>query len=254
MDHKRIIEEIYEWRTALYRAHRGIDIIRAMEERIKNEPDEAKLKPLNFVLAEEYETQGDHAAADAIRRQDPIDEVYLWVEDVERTNGGPELIEAIKERIRTEPDLAKRRELNFVLAREHRREQDYAAAEAIYIQLFEPEPGDPEPLIQLAEQKLYYEDEPAEAMRVIDRAIDAGFRSGRFRRNALSVKARIAMASKDYQAVQCILTQIMQLGFERGNIDTGIARDFFDRLPAGSIDPEVARQYDEFCRDSRANS
>jgi len=51
-----------------------------------------------------------------------------------------------------------------------------------------------------------------------------------------------------------MLTRIMQLGFERGNIDTGIMRDFFDRLPPGSIDPEVARQYEEHFRDSRADS
>ena len=32
------------------------------------------------------------------------------------------------------------------------------------------------------------------------------------------------------------------------------ARDFFERLPAGRIDPEVARQHDEHCRDSQADS
>lgn len=254
MDRKRIIEEIYEWRSELYRKHRGIDVIRAMKERIKNEPDEIKLKPLNFLLAEEYEAQGDHAAAQAIRRQDPLDEVYLWLEERAQAIDGTELTGVIEERIRYEPDPVKRRELNLMLAKQFKDAKDCAAAEAVYVGLFEAEPDDPTPLIKLAEQKLYDEEELGAGISIIDRAIDAGFRSGRFRRNALNVKARIAVVLKDYQVVQRVLTQIMQLGFERGHIDTGIARDFFDRLPAGSIDPEIARQYEEFCRDTRADS
>lgn len=40
----------------------------------------------------------------------------------------------------------------------------------------------------------------------------------------------------------------MELKFTRGNADVGIERDFLDQLPPSSIDPEVARQYDEYCR------
>ena len=38
-------------------------------------------------------------------------------------------------------------------------------------------------------------------------------------------------------AAEDVLIRIMQLGFESGNIDVGFMRDFFDRLPPGSIDP-----------------
>ncbi len=54
---------------------------------------------------------------------------------------------------------------------------------------------------------------------------------------------------KDFKIVEGVLTQIIQLGFEYGNTDVGFMRDFLDRLPPGSIDPEVARQYDEHCRE-----
>ena len=106
------------------------------------------------------------------------------------------------------------------------------------------------PLIKLAEQKLYFERQPEAAMRIIDRAIEAAYRSGNFRRNTLGVKARIALAMEDFAIVEGVLIRIMQLGFEYGNTDAGFRRDFFDRLPPGSIDPEVARQYDEHCREA----
>jgi tetratricopeptide (TPR) repeat protein len=205
-------------------------------------------------LAEEHEAQGNHAAAEAIYRainrtdDDPIAEVYRWYEELERTSVGTDVIHAVEERIESEPDAAKQRELKFILALEYTQEQDYAASEAIYLELFQAKPDDPLPLIKLAEQKLYFERQLEGAMRLIDQAIAVAYGSGKFRRNALSVKARIALATNEFQVVEGMLKQIMQLGIEYGYTDTGSMRDFFDRLPPGSIDPEVARQYDEHCR------
>jgi hypothetical protein len=248
--HEKALKEIYRWRDDLHRTRSGADVIRAMEQRIQGETDERKLKPLYFMLAQEHEAQGNYAAAEAIYRQDPLDEVYRWYEQVERVGAGMDTIGALKERIDSEAVPIKRRELKFILAQEHREEENYAAAEAIYLHLFEDEPDDPTSLIKLAEQKLYFERQPASAMWIIDRAIESAYRSGNFRRNAVSVKARVALVMKDYKVVADALRQIMRLGFEYGNLDTGVMRDFFDRLPPGSIDPELARQYDEHCRAS----
>jgi hypothetical protein len=248
MDYQEVLDELYRWRDGLHRTRQGIDVIRAMEERIRDESGKAKLEPLYFMLAQEHEAQGNHAAAEAIHLQDPINEVYIWYEEVERTSVGIDAIHVLTERIDSEPDAAKRRELKLILAQEYKQEEDYAACEAIYLQLFETKPDDPVPLIKLAEQKLYFEGQPEAAMRIIDRAIEAAYGSGNFRRNALGVKARIALATEDFDIVEGVLIRIMQLGFEYGNIDAGFRRDFFDRLPPGSIDPEVALQYDEHCR------
>jgi tetratricopeptide (TPR) repeat protein len=212
------------------------------------------VKPLYLMLAEEHETQGNHAAAEAIYRaihnpdEDPIAEVYRWYAELEQTSVGIDVIHAVEERIDSEPDAAKRRELKFILAQEYGHAQDYAASEAIYLALVEAEPDDPTPLIKLAEQKFYFERQLEAAMRIIDRAIAVACGSGKLRRNALSVKARIALAMREFQVVEGVLKRIMQLGLEYGYTDTGGMRDFFDRLPPGSIDPEVARQYDEHCR------
>jgi tetratricopeptide (TPR) repeat protein len=248
MNCQEVLDELYRWRDGLHRTRQGIDVIRAMEERIQNESGTAKLEPLYFMLAQEHEAQGNYTAAEAIHLMDPVNEVYRWYEDVERTSVGLELVQVIEERIDSELDGAKRRELKFILAQAYKQEEDYAASEAIYLQLFETKPDDPVPLIKLAEQKFCFEEQPEAAMCIIDRAIEVAYGSGNFRRNALGVKARIALWMEDFEIVQRVLTQIMQLGFEYGNIDVGFRRDFFDRLPPGSIDSEVARQFDEHCR------
>jgi hypothetical protein len=38
----------------------------------------------------------------------------------------------------------------------------------------------------------------------------------------------------------------MELKFGPGHVDCGIERDFFDRLPPGVINDDVARRYDKF--------
>jgi tetratricopeptide (TPR) repeat protein len=249
MDIREVLDELFRWRDGLHRTRQGSDVIRAMEERIEVESGTAILQPLYFMLAQEHEAQGNYGAAEAIRLQDPVNEVYLWYEEVERTSVGIEAIHVLQERIDSEPDAGKRRALKFILAHEYLQEDDYAACEAIYLQLFETKPDDPVPLIKLAEQKFCFEKQPEAAMRIIERAIGAAYDSGNLRRNALGVKARIALAMDDFKVVEGVLTQIMQLGFEYGNTDVGFRRDFLDRLPPGSIDPEVARQYDEHCRE-----
>jgi tetratricopeptide (TPR) repeat protein len=248
MDYQEVLDELFRWRDGLHRTRHGIDVIRAIEERIEVEAGTLILQPLYFMLAQEHEAQGNYAAAEAIHLQDPTNEVYRWYEDVERTSAGRELIHALEERIDSEPDVAKRRELKLILAQEYKQEEDYAACEAIYLQLFEAKPEDPVPLIKLAEQKLYFERQPEAAMRIIDQAVEVAYGSGNFRRNALGVKARIALAMEDFKIVEGVLIRIMQLGFEFGNTDVGFMRDFLDRLPPGSIDPELARQFDEHCR------
>jgi hypothetical protein len=249
MDNEQARETIFKWRDELYQTRHGIDVIRAIQERIAKEADQEHLKQLNFMLAEECERQGFREAARAARRRNVSAELGHWYDELKRTSQGAEIVTAIEERIKSETDATKRQELGFTLAYEYNEREDYGASEALYLRLFEAEPDDPFPLIQLAEQKLYRETQAEGAMQVIDRAIEAAYHSGNLRRNALTVKARIALWKKDYQVIEGVLRQLMQLGFDRGNSDTWIKRDFFDRLPPGSIDPDLARQYDEHCRE-----
>jgi hypothetical protein len=136
MDYEEVLDELLRWRDRLHWTRRGIDVIRAMEERIEVESGTAILRALYFRLAQEHEAQGNYAAAEAIHLQDPTNEVYRWYEEVERTSVGIEAIHILKERIDSEPDALKRRELKLILAQEYKQEENYAACESIYLQLF----------------------------------------------------------------------------------------------------------------------
>ena len=242
------INEIMDWHDELRRTRSGIDIIRAIEEKINKEADSVTRWHLNDVLAEEHAAQGNHAAAREIRQRDPRYEIGQWYRELVMSNRGRKITPMIEKRMEGESNRMVFEELRSLLAMEHSREGNYAAAEAIHLQEFEEDPDDPMPLISLAGQKLYYEDQPELAMSFIDRAISVAYRSGIFRRHALATKARIALELKRYDVVESVLKDILQLTFNRKNFDIGRERDILDRLPPGSIDPEVARQYDEYCR------
>jgi hypothetical protein len=121
-------------------------------------------------------------------------------------------------------------------------------AERIYLMLFNQSPDEPMPLISLAGQKLYFEEDPAAAMPVIDRAIEAAYRSNNFRRLALGTKARIALAQGKFKVVEEVLRRLLQLTHDKRGVDIAPERDFFDRLPPGAINETVARRFDHYSR------
>jgi len=248
MGYRESFEEICDWRDEQSRVLAGAALVHAIEERIEREADPRKRRMLRYFLAREYKAQGDSAAAKAVFDQDPVHQIEDWHLEFSRTHNGPETICAIEEKIRNESDPMVLRALNFALGWEYRGVGDYTAYEAVSLRMFDAEPDEPVPLISLAEHKLLVQKQPEAAMPIIDRAIEVAFRSGIFRRHALATKARIALDLAQYHVVEEILRQIMQLEFGRGNADIGVERDFYDRLPPGSIDADVARQYDAFCR------
>ena len=248
MNFQETFNEIDEWQDELRRTRAGAAIICAIEKRIERESDPVRLRILNFFLADEHIAQGNQAVAEAIRHRDPVEEIYRWRDEWRRVHVESDIISTIKDKIHRESHPIKLRILRNFLAEEHRDRGEYGDSEALYLESFNMDPSEPMPLIVLAGQKLSDEDDPEAAMRIIDRAIEVAFRSGTYRRHALGVKARVALRLEDYHVVETVLRQIMKLKFARGNVDVGRERDFLDRLPSGSINPEVARQYDEYCR------
>jgi len=248
MGYRESFEEICDWRDELHRSRAGMDLIDVIKARLKGESDGERQHLLRFILAQEYDAQGDRAAAKAVFHEDPTYQVHEWHRAMRETHDSLAIIEEVEERIRRESDRMKLKALNFVLGWEYSEIGDHAAYEAISLRMADADPDNPMWLISLAAHKQYAEQQPEAAMPIIDRAIDVAFSSGTFRRHALAVKARIALELKQYPIVEDMLRQILQLKFGRGNADIGVERDILDRLPPGSIDAEVARQYDEFCR------
>jgi tetratricopeptide (TPR) repeat protein len=179
------------------------------------------------------------------RKMEPVGR---WVEDARRTGGDVNVARAIEARLESEPDQEVRSSLNFELAMAYKMTGRYREAERIYLMLFNQSPDEPMPLISLAGQKLYFEDDPAAAMGVIDRAIEAAYRSANFRRLALGVKARIALAQEKFDVVEDVLRRLLQLTHDKRGVDIAPERDFFDRLPPGAINETVARRFDHYSR------
>jgi hypothetical protein len=258
-DFDRAVKEAIDWWHELHRAgNSGAGIIGAFEDGVETEQDLATRKALEFVLRLVRAAERKREIEECTGRSDSVDAMYRWYAVVDRVLPGIDRseefqerldrIDLIEARLRRERDAAARRELSLILEHQFKILGEYGVAEAILLELFHGEPEDPIPLVRLAEQKLYFEKLYDVAMRIIDQAIQVAYRSGNFRRNALSVKARIALGMEDYKTVEGLLQEIMGLEFAPDNVDTGIMRDIYDRLPAGSIDPAIASRYAEYSR------
>ena len=243
-----LIDEVMDWHDGMRGTLSGTAMIRAIEEKRDNEPDEIKHWYLNYLLAEEHEAQGNHAKAEEIYQRDPHYQIDHWHHELVLINRGRKITPMIEKRMEEESEFWRLRHLRQLLAMGYTSEGNFAAAEALRRQAFDEDTDDPSALIHLAEQKLYYEDQAEMAMTIIDSALEVAYRSGLFRRQALGVKARIALQLERHDVVEGVLRDILQLKFTRKNCDIGRERDILDRLPPGSIDGEVARRYDEYCR------
>jgi hypothetical protein len=157
------------------------------------------------------------------RKMEPVNR---WVKDARQAGGDLNVARAIEARLESEPDEEIRRHLNLELAGIYKMIERYGEAERIYLMLFDQSPDEPVPLMCLAGQKLYFEDDPAAAMPVIDRVIEAAYRSGNFRRAVLGVKARIALAQEKFDVVEDVLRQLLQLTHDKRGVDIAPERDF----------------------------
>jgi tetratricopeptide (TPR) repeat protein len=179
--------------------------------------------------------------------------LYDWIDEARHAGGFPNVARAIVARLQTETDEEIRRKLNFELAGAYNMTGRYDEAERIYLMLFDLSPDEPVPLMCLAGQKLYFEEDPAAAMPVIDRAIEAAYRSCNFRRATLGVKARIALAQGKFGVVEEVLRRLLQLTHDKRGVDIAPERDFFDRLPPGAINETVARRFDHYFQQARGS-
>jgi tetratricopeptide (TPR) repeat protein len=246
MPYVEIYNAIHRWHGELRRSLSGPEIIQALERRLEQEQDPETSEIVRSALAREHIAQGNKAAAKALFEDDPVSRIHRWELLLRRRRS--DLVRAVERRIGKETGAKELQALRMILAEEHCMRRNYASAEALYLQVFDEDQDTPWPLLHLASLKAHLENKPDAAMVLIDRALEATHRTGLFRRYVLGSKARLALDREQYALVEDILKQIMALTFTPGNTDVNAERDFFDRLPPGSIDPEVARRYEEYCQ------
>lgn len=173
--------------------------------------------------------------------------LHAWYEQERKVSTDQEIVEKLINRLGVESNNEVVRFFKFVLADEFRRQQRYHEAEATLLDLSNNRPTEPIPLIQLAEQKLYMEQKPDDALAVVEKALERAYASGNYRRHALGVKARIAARLRRYELVEDVLKKLMAIELNETNADVGIERDFVNSIPPTAIDAELLKQYDKFC-------
>jgi hypothetical protein len=183
---------------------------------------------------------------------DKLSDLQQWYQQLQRVLSNQEIIEDIERRKTKESDPEILRSLDFILASEFQRQGLYSDAENILLELSRRDTTEPYPLIALAEQKLYYERKFDSALDIADEAVRCARISGKFRRNALGVRARIAKQLQRYDLIAEALREIMSIKFSESRIDVGVERDFVDGLPSNAIEEQLRRQYEQFFQNATA--
>ena len=122
----------------------------------------------------------------------------------------------------------------------------YSEALQILEEMLDRYPDDVRPAIRRASLYLYCLDDPEEALRCIDIALERAFRTGFFRRESLGVKARILLQLGRGEELSNVLEEIMALQMIKDIPDVGHERDFVDRAPPGLIREDVLARYNQF--------
>lgn len=107
-------------------------------------------------------------------------------------------------------------------------------------------PDDVRFAISKASLYFYSLDDPQEALRCIDMALERANRTGFFRREALGVKARILLQLGRGEQLSHVLEEIMSVQITKGVPDVGRERDFVDRAPPGLIREDIVARYNLF--------
>jgi hypothetical protein len=108
---------------------------------------------------------------------------------------------------------------------------------------------DPEatlPLVSKAELFLYHMDRVTEAKNTIEIGIRSSNQTGHFRRHALAVKARIALALDDYGLLEQTLNSIVETRVEPGSQDVGREGDFFLAADKSRLSHDCIKRYENY--------
>jgi hypothetical protein len=123
---------------------------------------------------------------------------------------------------------------------------DYDHALQVLDMMIEEYPDDAWPPSSKASLYLYHLEDPEEALKWIELALERAERTRFFQRQAMGVKARILLELGRGDQLSDVLEEIMSLRIVKGIPDIGRERDFVDRAPPGLIREDVLARYNEF--------
>ena len=181
----------------------------------------------------------------AIKPRSSIYELHDWVEHLRRTLPIDAAIRTVSDSL-DEVDGEDHRVLASLLAGLLREAERYTEAIHVLDGMMQRYPDDVRCAMSKAFLYLYLLEEPEEALKCINLALQRASRTGFFRREALGNKARILLKLGRGNELSDVLEEIMSLQIVKGIPDIGRERDFVDRAPPGLIRKGVLDRYNEF--------
>ncbi len=171
---------------------------------------------------------------------------YKWYSEKKKNYPNCELSEEITSRLNTSTDFQERQVLYGLLASEHQHHRRDDEAEQVILEEIQEFPNSPRARIRLSVHYFLFLEDGEKSIVAIEDAIVVARRSGTFYREALGNRARIGIKFKRHDILCDSIEKILENGWEHGQLDVGLERDFIDNAQPGSIPQELTNQYDQF--------
>jgi tetratricopeptide (TPR) repeat protein len=180
-----------------------------------------------------------------INRDDALLKLAEWVWRLRREQSLHRAIDVVAERAE-QVDGDDRRFLAHELAELLREAGRNAEAVQVLDRILERYPDEVRAAISKAHIYFSALDQPEQALKWIDAAMERAGRTGFSQREVLGDKARILLKLSRGDELSDVLEEIMSLQMAPGIPDIGRERDFVDRAPPGLIRKNVLERYNEF--------
>jgi tetratricopeptide (TPR) repeat protein len=177
--------------------------------------------------------------------------IHKWVRQLRKEISTDETIDRVKARLQNadvEEQFALECQLSLLLKKAFRHDEVLQLID----QQIEREPDHVRPLLSKALFYHWDRENPKEALKWIEPALECARRTKFFRREALGGKARMLLELCRFNAIDCreglgqVLEEIMALDMYRDISDIGKERDFVDRAPPGMIAEDIVARYNKF--------
>ena len=177
--------------------------------------------------------------------------IHKWVRQLRKEISIDEAIDRVKARLQNadvEEQFALELQLHLLLKEAYRHDELLQLID----QQIEREPDRMRPLLSKASFYHWDREDPKEALKWIDLALECAYRTKFFRREALGDKARMLLELSSRDGIDCgeelgqVLEEIMALDMYRDIPDIGKERDFVDRAPPGMIPKDTVARYNRF--------
>lgn len=172
-------------------------------------------------------------------------EVFDWYASLDKRSADHRPL--IESKIADEKDQDVRRELFVILGIESVRLNDASSHIDAFRRSVAEFPDDPLLWCSLSSAYAYLSSDSAQALVVMEKAVEVARRTGMFRRQVLHAKARLYRDMKDYPGLERCLHEIMAEPRSR-SADVTKENDFLRNLEPGLVSTQTLDAYAEFMK------